>query len=127
MLTDLAPPAVHYWHAFDFIRGHRAIHVAWKMEAHIPAAPAASCHQPRVVRGICFSHSDLFLSCALCSRRYSAFEVVGAWANTGMSLVDQSLVPFQTAYPMLIFLIWVAVAGNTGFVSAPSSDSLNIS
>ncbi|THH17258.1 hypothetical protein EW146_g3518 [Bondarzewia mesenterica] len=46
---------------------------------------------------------------------YSAFEVVGAWANTGMSLVDQSLVPFQTAYPMLILLMWVAIAGNTGF------------
>ncbi|ETW82205.1 potassium transporter [Heterobasidion irregulare TC 32-1] len=46
---------------------------------------------------------------------YSIFEVIGAWANTGMSLVDQSLIPFQTAYPMLIFLIWVVIAGNPGY------------
>ncbi|KAH9983705.1 cation transport protein-domain-containing protein [Russula compacta] len=41
---------------------------------------------------------------------YSAFEVVGGWANTGFSLVDQNLVPFQTAYPLLIFMIWLALA-----------------
>ncbi|ETW82203.1 potassium transporter [Heterobasidion irregulare TC 32-1] len=46
---------------------------------------------------------------------YSIFEVIGAWANTGLSLVDQGLIPFQTAYPMLIFLIWVVIAGNTGY------------
>ncbi|TFY79418.1 hypothetical protein EWM64_g4595 [Hericium alpestre] len=46
---------------------------------------------------------------------YSAFEIVGAWANTGMSLVDQNLVPFQRAYPLLVMLIYVGVAGNTGF------------
>jgi len=46
---------------------------------------------------------------------YSAFQIVGAWANTGYSLVDQNLVPFQSAYPLLIFMIWLALAGNTGF------------
>jgi len=46
---------------------------------------------------------------------YTAFQVVGAWANTGFSLVDQNLVPFQTAYPLLIFMVWLALAGNTGF------------
>ena len=50
-------------------------------------------------------------------RRYTTFQVVGAWANTGFSLVDQNLVPFQTAYPLLIFMVWLALAGNTGFVS----------
>lgn len=50
-------------------------------------------------------------------RRYSAFEIVGGWANTGFSLVDQNLVAFQKAYPLLIFMIWLALAGNTGFVS----------
>ena len=50
--------------------------------------------------------------------RYSAFQIVGAWANTGYSLVDQNLIPFQTAYPLLIFMVWLALAGNTGFVSA---------
>ncbi|KAI0320948.1 cation transport protein-domain-containing protein [Amylostereum chailletii] len=46
---------------------------------------------------------------------YSAFEVVGAWANTGMSLVDQNLIPFQRAYPLLVVVMLVAIAGSTGF------------
>ncbi|KAI0671153.1 TrkH-domain-containing protein [Trametes maxima] len=44
---------------------------------------------------------------------FSAFQIVGAWANTGMSLVDQNMVPFQTAYPMIIFVIICVLAGNT--------------
>jgi len=48
--------------------------------------------------------------------RFSAFQVVGAWANTGFSLVDQNLIPFQSAYPLLMFVVWLALAGNTGFV-----------
>ncbi|KAI0763530.1 TrkH-domain-containing protein [Trametes elegans] len=44
---------------------------------------------------------------------FSAFQVVGAWANTGMSLVDQNMVPFQDAYPMVIFLVICVLAGNT--------------
>ncbi|KAI0299527.1 cation transport protein-domain-containing protein [Russula brevipes] len=46
---------------------------------------------------------------------YSAFQIVGAWSNTGFSLVDQNLVPFQTAYPLLLCMVWLALAGNTGF------------
>ena len=34
-----------------------------------------------------------------------------------MSLVDQNLIPFQTAYPMIIVLIVLVLAGNTAFVS----------
>ncbi|EIW52424.1 TrkH-domain-containing protein [Trametes versicolor FP-101664 SS1] len=44
---------------------------------------------------------------------FSAFQIVGAWANTGMSLVDQNMVPFQTAYPMIIFIVICVLAGNT--------------
>ncbi|EMD39626.1 hypothetical protein CERSUDRAFT_111935 [Gelatoporia subvermispora B] len=44
---------------------------------------------------------------------FSAFQVMGAWANTGMSLVDQNMVPFQTAYPMTVFLVICVLAGNT--------------
>lgn len=51
--------------------------------------------------------------------RFSAFQVVGAWANTGMSLVDQNMVPFRTAYPMIIFLVICVLAGNTALVSGP--------
>ncbi|KAH9850186.1 TrkH-domain-containing protein [Lenzites betulinus] len=44
---------------------------------------------------------------------FSAFQIVGAWANTGMSLVDQNMVPFQTAYPMIVFIVICVLAGNT--------------
>ncbi|PCH40404.1 TrkH-domain-containing protein [Wolfiporia cocos MD-104 SS10] len=46
---------------------------------------------------------------------FSAFQVVGAWANTGMSLVDQNMIPFRTAYPMIIFLVICVLAGNSLF------------
>ncbi|KAH9889441.1 TrkH-domain-containing protein [Cubamyces lactineus] len=49
--------------------------------------------------------------------RYSAFQVVSSYTNTGMSLVDQSLVPFQKAYPMLVLMVILILAGNTGFVN----------
>ncbi|KAI0754516.1 TrkH-domain-containing protein [Daedaleopsis nitida] len=44
---------------------------------------------------------------------YTAFQIVGAWANTGMSLVDQGMVPFQTAYPLVLCLVICVLAGNT--------------
>jgi hypothetical protein len=41
--------------------------------------------------------------------RFSLFQVVSAYTNTGTSLVDQSMVPFQTAYPSkLIRIIFTA-------------------
>lgn len=33
-----------------------------------------------------------------------------------MSLVDQSVVPFQQAYPLIIVTVILVLAGNTGFV-----------
>ncbi|EIW54439.1 TrkH-domain-containing protein [Trametes versicolor FP-101664 SS1] len=47
---------------------------------------------------------------------YSAFQVVSSYTNTGMSLVDESLVPFQRAYPMILCMIILILAGNTAFV-----------
>jgi len=32
---------------------------------------------------------------------YALFQSVSAYSNTGMSLVDMSMVPFQTAYLMI--------------------------
>ena len=34
-----------------------------------------------------------------------------------MSLVDQSMIPFQKAYLMIVFMIFLILAGNTAFVS----------
>jgi Trk-type K+ transport system membrane component len=49
--------------------------------------------------------------------RFSLFQMVSAYTNTGTSLVDQSMVPFQTAYPMVVFVMLMILAGNTAFVS----------
>ncbi|KAI0282873.1 cation transport protein-domain-containing protein [Russula aff. rugulosa BPL654] len=46
---------------------------------------------------------------------FSLFQVVSAYTNAGMSLVDQSMVPFQRAYPMIFAMIFVILAGNTAF------------
>ncbi|KAH7334631.1 cation transport protein-domain-containing protein [Rhizoctonia solani] len=46
---------------------------------------------------------------------FSAFQAVSAYTNTGMSLIDQSMVPFQTAYPMIIIIFLMILAGNTAF------------
>ncbi|KAI0000966.1 cation transport protein-domain-containing protein [Russula vinacea] len=47
---------------------------------------------------------------------FSLFQVVSAYTNAGMSLVDQSMVPFQRAYPMIFAMIFLILAGNTAFV-----------
>ncbi|KAG9312203.1 cation transport protein-domain-containing protein [Chiua virens] len=46
---------------------------------------------------------------------FSLFQVVSSYTNTGFSLVDQSMIPFQTAYPMIFFMIFLILAGNTSF------------
>ncbi|KAI0753123.1 cation transport protein-domain-containing protein [Daedaleopsis nitida] len=51
----------------------------------------------------------------LSSTWFSGFQVVSSYTNTGMSLVDQSVVPFQTAYPMIVFMVILILAGNTAF------------
>ncbi|KAJ2922682.1 hypothetical protein H1R20_g14420, partial [Candolleomyces eurysporus] len=46
---------------------------------------------------------------------FSWFQTASAYTNTGTSLVDQSMLPFQRAYPMIFFLIFLILAGNTCF------------
>ncbi|KAJ7647734.1 cation transport protein-domain-containing protein [Roridomyces roridus] len=46
---------------------------------------------------------------------FSLFQVVSAYTNTGTSLVDQSMMPFQRAYPVIIFMALLILAGNTAF------------
>ncbi|KAG5637728.1 hypothetical protein H0H81_003438 [Sphagnurus paluster] len=49
---------------------------------------------------------------------FSMFQSVSAYTNTGMSLVDHSMVPFQKAYPMIFFMAFLILAGNTAFTGA---------
>ncbi|KAJ7594901.1 cation transport protein-domain-containing protein [Mycena floridula] len=46
---------------------------------------------------------------------FSLFQVVSAYTNTGTSLVDTSMVPFQKAYPMIVVMGFLVLAGNTCF------------
>ncbi|KAH9965506.1 cation transport protein-domain-containing protein [Russula dissimulans] len=46
---------------------------------------------------------------------FSLFQVVSAYTNAGASLIDQSMVPFQRAYPMIFTMIFLILAGNTAF------------
>ena len=48
--------------------------------------------------------------------RFSVYQVVSAYTNTGASLVDTSMVPFQTAYVLIFIVSWLILAGNTSFV-----------
>ncbi|KAL5504739.1 hypothetical protein ACEPAH_7402 [Sanghuangporus vaninii] len=46
---------------------------------------------------------------------FSVFQVVSAYTNTGISLVDQSMIPFQTAYPLIFVMVILILAGNTAY------------
>ncbi|RDB25358.1 Low-affinity potassium transport protein [Hypsizygus marmoreus] len=46
---------------------------------------------------------------------FSILQSVSAYTNTGMSLVDRSMIPFQTAYPMVVAMAFLILAGNTAF------------
>ncbi|KAG8875204.1 low affinity potassium transporter [Tulasnella sp. 332] len=45
---------------------------------------------------------------------FSAFQSVSAYTGGGMSLVDESMVPFRTSGVMMVFLGGIIVAGNNG-------------
>jgi len=46
---------------------------------------------------------------------YTLFISISAYSNTGMSLVDLSMVPFQHAYLSIVIVIILIYAGNTAF------------
>ncbi|ETW74843.1 potassium transporter [Heterobasidion irregulare TC 32-1] len=54
---------------------------------------------------------------------FSIFQVVSAYTNTGMSLSDESMVPFQQAYPVILVMVFLVLAGNTAFVSHGPPDN----
>ncbi|KAJ3899619.1 cation transport protein-domain-containing protein [Lentinula edodes] len=46
---------------------------------------------------------------------FSLYQTVSAYTNTGTSLVDTSMIPFQKAYPVIVFMVILILAGNTAF------------
>ena len=53
---------------------------------------------------------------------YSLFQVNSVYTTTGMSLVDQSMVPFREAYPLVFLSTFLILAGNLAFVSTSLSN-----
>ncbi|KAJ3572113.1 hypothetical protein NP233_g3294 [Leucocoprinus birnbaumii] len=51
----------------------------------------------------------------LASGWFALFQVSSAFTNTGSSLVDQSMVPFQQAYVMVVFMILLILGGNCAY------------
>ena len=86
------------------------------MEERFPSSTTKATHNSRMVR---FIHWDKHpkLNPLSATTRFSLFQVLSAYTNAGMSLVDQSMVPFQRAYPMIFAMIFLILAGNTAFVS----------
>ncbi|KAL0072467.1 hypothetical protein AAF712_000230 [Marasmius tenuissimus] len=46
---------------------------------------------------------------------FALFQTVSSYTNTGTSLVDTSMLPFQNAYVMILLMIFLILAGNTAF------------
>ncbi|KAG8932610.1 low affinity potassium transporter [Tulasnella sp. 418] len=46
---------------------------------------------------------------------FALFQAVSAYTNLGMSLMDTSMIPFRTAYVMVVVMFILIIAGNTGF------------
>ncbi|KIY46038.1 TrkH-domain-containing protein [Fistulina hepatica ATCC 64428] len=47
---------------------------------------------------------------------FALFQTISTYTNSGMSLVDESMVPFQTAYVMIVVMVFLILAGNTAYV-----------
>jgi Trk-type K+ transport system membrane component len=49
----------------------------------------------------------------------AVFLITAAMTNSGISLIDTSIVPFQREFVVLIVVALLILAGDTGFVSDP--------
>ncbi|KAJ3727343.1 potassium transporter [Lentinula guzmanii] len=54
---------------------------------------------------------------------FALFQVMGAYTGGGLSLVDEGMVPFQSAYLMVFSLMFVILAGNHALVTKTGSES----
>lgn len=46
---------------------------------------------------------------------FTFFQMWSAFSNLGMSLVDESMVPFQQAYVLILVMCVLILAGNTAY------------
>jgi len=106
LVVLLSPPGhrIHY---------HCTIYVSSEVATSFPSPQSAFQSLTCVVRAL----NQLEQPCPILLSRFSLFQVISAYTNTGMSLVDQSMNPFQQAYPVIVVLVFLIIAGNTAFVS----------
>ncbi|KAF7422341.1 low affinity potassium transporter [Pleurotus ostreatus] len=102
-------------------------HIGLQLIAFIILAPYISTHKwssnfvpPQVHRRIPPPWWGIYyLQLALLTEpdyhRFALFQSISSYTNNGMSLVDQSMVPFQRAYVMVIVMAFLILAGNTCF------------
>lgn len=51
----------------------------------------------------------------LSSTWFVFFNLFSAYSNNGMSLVDESMIPFNDAYLLIFVMCFLIIAGNTAF------------
>jgi Trk-type K+ transport system membrane component len=107
----ITPSLVSRRHSTGGFRRDSTVCIFSEMEQYLHVTPATATVLNFVVRLRNVSFSSLSHN-----HRFSIFQCVSAYTNTGMSLADQSMVPFQKAYPMLFFMAFLILAGNTAFV-----------
>lgn len=95
------------------IRHHCALHF---VDSEMEGSPCTANATPGSFSSVVCYLTRLPLARADRHFRFSFFQVFSAFSNTGTSLVDQSMIPFQTAYPMILVMIFLILAGNTAFV-----------
>ncbi|KAH8982288.1 hypothetical protein EDB92DRAFT_128349 [Lactarius akahatsu] len=98
MILTRRHTVVLFHHLTDLGCGVGPLHVNVKMEGQLSTSKLTPGYQ----LGLVF--------------RLSGCQRVGPGQHR-FSLVDQNPILFQTAYPLLISMVWLALAGNTGFVA----------
>jgi len=115
-MTDIISQ-VSYWYSSHLFRHHCALHIPASLGFRFRTTSRAQTREPCLV-GCQFDSTNNSNE-----SRFSAFQVVSAYTNSGMSLVDQSMIPFRTAYLMIVAMIFLILAGNTCFVGLESTNS----
>ena len=114
--TDITPQ-VPYWHSSHLFCHHCTLHIPASLGFRFCTTSRAQ------TRELCLVGCQFDSTGSSNPSRFSAFQVVSAYTNSGMSLVDQSMIPFRTAYLMIVVMIFLILAGNTCFVGPGSTNT----
>ena len=114
-LTCCYCPQVLFYHPVFLVYSHRPVHDSSAVAPKLYPTQSAF----HSFAGLVCVIQQLEESRLILPSRFTLFQVASAFTNAGFSLVDQSMVPFQQAYLMIVGLVFLIIAGNTGYVSSP--------